>query len=121
MAAVKYDLTIEKGAKFLQTFLYQTDAYVGIPLTNYEGRMQIRERQSYDVVLIDLTSNPANGIILEQGAEDGRVDIEISAVDTDTLTFTRGVYDLELYNPADPSDVIRLVEGVVHVVPNVTR
>lgn len=121
MAAVKYDLTIEKGAKFIQTLLYQDDTYVGIDISAYEGRMHIRERLDDATTILELTSDPAAGITIEAGGETGRVDIEISAITTDTLDFIRGVYDLELYNPGDPNDVIRLVEGIVRLKQGVTR
>ena len=80
--------------------------------------MQIIQTLSSATVNIEIKT--ANGGITLGGAA-GTVDLYIGATDTDALDITTGVYDLELYNSGDSDDVIKLVEGQVNVVQNVTR
>jgi hypothetical protein len=121
MQPVKEDLKMRKGATYTKTWIYADNTGVGISLADYEARMQIREHVSSATAEVSLTSSPAAGIVLEAGAEDGRIDIRIGADSTETFTFSTGVYDLEIYKPADSTEVLTLVEGVVHVYEGVTR
>lgn len=121
MQPVKEDLKMRKGSTYTKTWIYADNTGIGIPLTDYEARMQIRENIDSASPVVSLTSSPAAGITLEAGAEDGRIDIRIGADSTEAWTFTRGVYDLEIYKPADLTEVLVLVEGVVSVYEGVTR
>ena len=121
MSAGKDDIKIEKGATYTKTWLYKDSLSVGIPLAGYEGRMQIRERKDSEAFIIELTSSPAAGITIEDAGEAGRVDVRIGADDTDLLNVNTATYDLELYMPADVTEVIRLVEGAVIIKTGVTR
>lgn len=121
MAAGRDNIVIEKGATFNKTYLYKDSDGAAIDISTYEGRMQVREHIDSATVLVDLTSSPAAGIIIEPGAETGRIDIKIGADVTDTLNFSTGVFDLELYIVADTTEVIRLVEGAVSLRSAVTR
>lgn len=121
MSAARDNIILEKGATYKKTYLYRDSNNVPIPLTNYEARMQIREYTESTNTLVDLTSSPAAGITLEANVETGRIDIRIGADVTDVLDFVTGVYDLELYDPIDPTEVIRLVEGSVSLNKQVTR
>ena len=82
--------------------------------------MHIRERLDSPTTLVDLSSITGE-ITLESGAEDGRIDVRIGADDTDLLAFDRAVYDLEIYMPADLTEVKRLVGGTVILKGGVTR
>ena len=120
MAAAKINLTIDKGAKYVKTFIWKDKAKQAISLAGLSARMHIRETIDDATVIVELTT--VNGkIFLEPNAETGRIDLYIGAQETDALTITSGVYDLELYNVSDPDDVTRLFEGVVSVVGGVTR
>jgi hypothetical protein len=120
MSAAQYELNIEAGAKLAKTFLYTDSDGVAIPLTGKSGRMQIREDVSADAVLHEMTT--ANGgLIFEAGAVIGQIEMYIGATDTEAFTWSTGCYDLEIVNDIDADDVIRLLEGGVSVVPNVTR
>lgn len=120
MAAAKINLTINKGAQYLKTFIWRDSAKAPISLTGYSARMQIRETIESVDFEVELTT--ANGKIeLEAGAETGRIDLILGATVTDAMTITTGVYDFELYADADEDDVKRLLEGVVSVVSSVTR
>lgn len=118
MSAAKLDLTIEAGATFRQTLLYQDPNGVAVPLTGYFARMQIRARADDPEILHTMTS-PADGIAV--GPLAGEIHLRIGADVTNTFLFKNAVYDLELAMTADPTEVVRLVEGKVTVNPNVTR
>ena len=120
MSAGKDDIKIEKGATYNKTWLYKDSTLQGIPLTGYEARMQVRERKDSTAFIIELTS-VGGDIILEDASELGRVDVRIGADATDLLNVSTATYDLELYMPADVTEVIRLVEGAVIIKTGVTR
>ena len=120
MAAAKRNLTIEKGAKYNKTFIWRDKSKLAISLAGLSARMHIRENIEDTAFEMELTTT--NGRIqLENNAETGRIDLIIGATDTDALTLTTGVYDLELYDQSDPDDVNRLMEGVVSITEGVTR
>ena len=120
MAAARLNLVIEKGAKFTKRLTWQDSAKAPISLAVYEARMQIRDTIDSTAFEVELTSLGGD-IVLEAAAVTGQIDITIGAVATDAVSFTQGVYDLELYNPSDVDDVIRLVGGAVEVIGGVTR
>ena len=120
MPAAKINLTIEKGAKYYKTFIWRDETKTPISLAGLSARMHIRESVDDAAFVIELTTT--NGrILLEAAAETGRIDLIVGATDTDALTITTGVFDLELYNQSDPDDVNRLIEGIVSITEGVTR
>jgi hypothetical protein len=120
MAAAKENLTIENGITYEKTWVYADADRVPISLAAYEARMQIRERIDSPNFIVELTST-VGGINLELGGETGRIDIRIAANVTETFSFDRAVYDLEIYKPADATTVYRLVGGSVILKGGVTR
>jgi hypothetical protein len=115
MAPGKINLDIYQGATFRKNLWWKTKAGVVIPLTGYTGgRMQIRETVDAAAVLLELTDS--SGITVIEA--EGKVEIEVSASVTEGLSFTVGVYDLELING---SDVMRFCEGRVTLHKEVTR
>lgn len=118
MPATKQNLEIEQGATF-QYNVYWKDADTGLPIdiSGYTGRMHIREsHDAVDPPLLELTN--ANSRLVLGGAA-GTIQMVISATDTAALTFTEGVYDLELESPGGIVD--RILYGGVEVAPEVTR
>ena len=141
MAAEQLDLNMEQGSRFTLAFTYvddeldengdpvlddNGDPVPGEPrdFTGWSARMQVRKTFG-SPVLIDLTNEQ---ITL---GSDGSVVIDIGADLTDNLievsgsrigqAIKTGVYDLEIVEDADPTNVERLLEGKVNVDPNVTR
>ena len=122
MSAVNRTLEIEQGATFTLGFnWHQPDAVdptlPGTPydLTGWIARLQIRKSQGSPVLL---DASTVNGKIV-LGTTNGRVDIKFTDEDTDALTTTSALYDLELENPA--GDVFRLLEGSVSISKNITQ
>lgn len=113
MSAI-FDVTIEQGATWTRTLTITDD---GTPrnLTGYTARMQIRRAAADASVLLELTT--VNGRITIT-ALTGTLILSLSATETAALSWTRGVYDLEI---VAGSAVERLLEGAVTVSPEVTR
>jgi len=118
MPAATHNYTIEAGATFRRQISYKDAAGVAIDLTGYTAAMQIRAAITDALPAVDLTD--ANGGLVLGGAL-GTVDIYITSIATDALTFTNGVYDLELTDAGGTGDVTRILEGKVTVKPAVTR
>lgn len=114
MLAGELHLTIEQGATFLLTLIYQDDTGAPANLSGYAARMQLRASKAAAAPVIELTTE--NGRISIVGAA-GQINLTISAADTESLEGS-GVYDLELVNG---EIVERLVEGNYTVSQQVTR
>jgi len=118
MAAANYDILIEQGATFNLTIRWKDSDGQGIDLDGFEARMQIRKSSQSDTVELELTSDGSDESITF-GSDYGFINIDVDANITAGLEIRRGVYDLELINPA--GDVTRLVQGSVTISPEVTK
>lgn len=121
MPAGTLNLEIEQGARYLKVITWKDSDGVEISLAGYEARMHIRESiDAEDPPLLELTTT--NGrIILEDGGNTGRVTLDVGADVTEVIDWVSGVYDLELVETADPTNVTRLIKGKVTVDLEVTR
>lgn len=108
--ATRADLSIDQGADFEVT-LTLTDEYGNIlNLSNSNAAGQIRK--SY-------TSQKYTGFATSINSDSGEITLNLTAVQTSDLEAGRYVYDVELTDAAN--SIIRIVEGVVTVSPQVTR
>jgi len=115
MAGV-YNLTIEQGATLDLALTWKDAAGTPINLTGYTARLQVRP--SIDSATTLLTMTTENGRISLGGAA-GTIRLLLDAATTASLTWTSGVYDLELQSAG--GTVTRLLAGTVTVSPEVTR
>jgi hypothetical protein len=122
MAAGRYDFIIEQGATFgPKQFQYKDSNGDPIDITGYTVRAKIKKRASDPQELLDFTCTI-------QDAVNGIFNISLTATQTATLptafsnvaekNLLQCVYDIELVTG---SVVIRLVEGIVSISPEVTR
>lgn len=119
MTAVRQNLVIEQGATFSFNINWiQEDETTPVDLTGFTARMHIRD--SVDALAFLREFTDANGRIVLGGTA-GTIQLLMTATDTAALTFTEGVYDLELVDTAGSGDVTRLTYGGVEVRPEVTR
>lgn len=125
MPATKYDLKnnrrIEQGSSYWWSLMWKDSAedVNGKNLLQWAARMQIREFKDSPTALVSLTSDPGGGITLGDGAGESNILVYIEPDETDLLTASTAVYDLEMVDPGD--DVFRLLEGEVAISLNVTR
>ena len=87
-----------------------------IDVTGYKARMTIKNRVGGTVLYTLTTEN--GGIVIDAAAK--LVTLNISAADTTLMTFTTGVYDLEMVSGATPAVVTALISGRVTVTREVT-
>lgn len=117
MAAGIYNFTIEQGATFKREFKYKTSEGVGIDLTNYAVRMQVRKTIDATTKELDLTES--NGLSVGTTPDTNHIiTLTIPASTTQDLSFDTAVYDLEI----DLSgEVTRLLQGKIKLSKEVTR
>ncbi len=114
--AARLDLVIEAGATFAYSLTWNDAAGTPVDVTGYKARMQFRTDYAATDPFLELTTENG-GIVV--GAAAGRIDLLISAVDTDAIAEPGGVYDLELESGGGV--VTRLLMGGVSISPQVTR
>lgn len=122
MAAGKYDIYVEQGASWERVVTLADSAGTAIDLTGATVTGQIRETYSSETVIQTIT-----GAVTDATA--GQITLSMTPAETsaipvnDATTYTRPttkyVYDVEVLK-AD-STVIRLLEGVAEISPEVTR
>lgn len=107
--AQKQNITLDQGATFSTSFLFQDTNGDPIDYSTYTANSQMRKSYSsstaYDFT-VAMVSN-------------GQVTLSMTANTTNSITAGRYVYDVEVQSPAGSR--IRLVEGIVTVTPQVTR
>ena len=110
------DLLVLQGASFYRRITWKL-ASAPMDLTGAEIRMQTRYAKLADEVLID--ANTDNGLIGIEDAQGGVFVLDFPAELTDSFDFWNAVYDIEVELPGGV--VYRLLEGRIHVDPQVTR
>ena len=125
MPAGKYNLLIEQGATYQVELQYKDSTGAVVDLTGYSGRLQIRPSIGASTTYLCLSSSlDADGTGLNFSGSyginpptSGTIGIYISAATSSLLTFSTGVYDLEIQSG---SFVTRLLQGNVQLSKEVT-
>lgn len=120
MAAYKYKLVIDQGATFDDEIIWlvgsnKTTA-VPVDLTGCIARAHIRSELESPDILLEMTTE--NGRIILNNPL-GSIKFRVEAADTKLITWTAGVYDLEIQFP--DGTVRRRLKGTVSVTREVTR
>jgi len=105
------ELTLEQGASFTTTVTVNGPDGSPTNLTSYTAAAQLRK--SY----YSTTAN--NFTVTVSNAANGELTMAMSAANTANLTPGRYVYDLLITSPT--SIKTRVVEGIVTLLPSVTR
>lgn len=116
MAAATYNFEIEQGATLTKPFVYKTSTSTAINITGYTARMQVRSSVKSADVLLELNTENTRIVL---GGTTGTITLQLTAAVTAAITWTKGVYDLELVNAAGV--VTRLLQGEITVSKEVTR
>lgn len=112
MAATKADLFIDQGTTFSVIVKVTDDQEVPAPVSLQSIAASAQMRRHY-------TSNTYLSFTTAVAANTGTITLSLTANQTGTLEPGRYVYDVELTD-ADAS-IIRILEGMVTVTPQVTR
>jgi hypothetical protein len=113
--AGEYDITIEQGSGFSLPLTYEAPEGSLVDFTGSTARLQARLKFGSADTLFELAT--ANGGI--ELTEDGEITLSMSADDTADLTFSRGVYDLEIVPPT--GEPYKIIKGNVFLRREVTR
>jgi hypothetical protein len=105
------EIVIEQGATFNTTINVEDTAGAAINLYGYTANSMMR-KSYYSSSATTITSTVT-------GTANGEVTLTVSATNTAALTPGRYVYDVIITSPT--SVVTRVVEGIVTVLPSVTR
>jgi len=105
------ELTLEQGASFTTTVTVNGSDGSPTNLLNYTGAAQLRK--SY----YSTTAN--NFTVTVSNAAAGELTMAMTAANTANLTPGRAVYDLLITSPTGVKT--RVVEGIVTILPAVTR
>lgn len=131
MAAGKYNFVIEQGTTVDFEIAYTDSENAQIDLTDYKGRMQIRDKypginnENNSKLIITLSSSLEddgtglnfNGSDNSGTPTDGKIGVFIDAERTATFDFSKAIYDLEIVSA---SIVTRLLEGNITLTKEVT-
>lgn len=85
-------------------------------ITNFTARMQIREKWHSKDFIHELTTENG-GITLT--VEDASIEITVNPADTESFTFNKAVYDIEMISPG--GDITRIIEGTITLHKEVTK
>jgi hypothetical protein len=105
------ELVIEQGATFISTLNVEDVNGDAINLASYTANSQMRKSyysSSSNIIISTIT-----------GTSNGEITLGMSAANTSNLTPGRYVYDVIITSPTNV--VTRVVEGIVTVLPSVTR
>lgn len=105
------ELQIESGATFSTEIIVREADGTPKNLASYSARSQMR-KSYYSTTAIDFSINITD-------SSNGKISMELTAANTSNIRAGRYVYDVEIEN--DQSVVTRIFEGIVTVVPNVTK
>lgn len=116
------NITIEQGATFsMPTQISQgglvSEGGTAVDLTGCEVRMDIRRRLTDAIPLLSLST--VSGEIVLTDPTDGRFEATLTDEVTAAITWTSGVYDLEVETAG--GQVTRYLQGKVKVTKEVTR
>ena len=113
MSAGLLNILVEQGATFQKTLTVYTTGNSAMNLTGKTLRGKMRYRYQDSTPAATFTFTLAN-----QGTNPGVATMTLTATETDLLTQTKAVYDVEL---VDGTTVTRLLEGQVFISLAATR
>jgi len=109
--AVTSNLILDQGSDFSVTINYNNDDGSPKDLTGYTARSQMR-RSYYSIANTSFTANISD-------AQNGEITISLLSNVSANVKAGRYVYDLEVVS--NTNVVTRVIEGIVTVMPEVTR
>jgi hypothetical protein len=120
MTAAREDITLEAGAFWTMSLVYQTEARAPISLVGYGARMMIRAKLSDVAPAVSLTMG--SGIAL--GTDTGSLIVTLDGTQTAAIAaaMQKGLFDLWLDpDGAKSPNSVRVIAGEVNILMPVTR
>jgi hypothetical protein len=113
--AGEYDITIEQGSGFTLPLTYEAPEGSPVDFNGSTARLHARLKFGAPDTLFELTTED-DGITL---GDDGTLTLSMSAEDTSALSFSKGVYDLEIVPHL--GEPYKIIKGNVFLKREVTR
>lgn len=115
----EYNIDIDRGSTFIADMYSYTDFGGRIDLeANYNlVRMQIRPAWQKNRTKV-LTGTPLYELTTTNGKiilDRGKITVKLTAAETAAFVFSKGVYDIELVNTANPERVDKLLRGTITI------
>jgi len=108
--AVTSNLLLDQGADFAVTVYFNQEGGDPKDLTGWSARSQLR-KSYYSSTATTITANISD-------ASNGEITLSLTANATANIKAGRYVYDLEV---ANAGSVLRVIEGIITVMPEVTK
>lgn len=125
--APRRNIDVEQGCDYEFSFLVQDSGGSPISLATENAKVRMRVKTDYSlggltVLSFSSTGTPNSNIVLEEGAQTGKVTVNINAADTQALTLTQEaniyVYDVEI--EGDTFGIQRGYKGLLTVYKEIT-
>lgn len=114
--AKRLDLIIEQGATFEIPIVYKEDD-IPFDLTGATVRSQFREKLNAAVPVLDLSTEPNEGLVVDGPA--GKITMTIPAAQSAALKVYKGVWDMLITMP--DGTFFRILQGAWELDRGVTR
>ena len=114
MTAADWDIEVEAGASFSETFQYVDDLDVPVPLSGWSARFQVRETvRATGLPVFEQDPMPFDDVT-------STVTLTLTAAETAAFSRASYAYGIGLVHPSG-EPVIRLAQGKFRVSPEVVR
>jgi len=107
------NIIINQGCNFSMVLNIKDADGNSIGLENYSARAQVRPNYA------DITPNDFVVFTCVLNSQNSTLTLSMNSTTTEGITFSRGIYDVELVNPTN--EVERILKGTVKVEKEVTR
>ncbi len=111
MPAQRHDFSMEEGTTVGKTLAHFVDG-AALDLSGYEARLVARIKRTDATPVINLTSDPVAGLVVEPGGAKGLITMVMTPTQTAALDFKIAKYDLEIYT-TDDATVYRTLTGYI--------
>lgn len=121
MAAGQHIFACVKGATFRRTLTWKAGASLTpVNVTNYTGRMQIRQGGPSGTLRAELNSTVGHDGTITFGTTDGVINLLLP--ESKTALLAPGAYEYDLFVTAPSGgDTTALLQGTFHVIPAVSH
>lgn len=102
---------MEQGVTWSTSWRVKLDGVELDPSDGWQARSQVRAKITDTAVLHQFTASILDSV----------VQLSVLPAQSSAWTWKRGVYDVEIFDSANPPRVVRIVEGAIAVSPEVTR
>jgi hypothetical protein len=118
-ALFKMKLEIDQGATFRNSIVWSAGTpSTPVDLTGFKGKMQLRDIQKLDTLILELTTE--NGRLAISSIP-GQLDMYISATDTKAMNFIEAAYDVFITAPGTDGDTTHFLSGTAVLTKAITR